>query len=147
MDKMKLNIVENWQIDPHAGPDSLEAKQPYIDNGTGRIPNEPYYDPAFMDVEWDRLWTRVWLIAAVESDLPEPGDYSVFRLRHENIVVARIGDDLRMTSRAPANHIWHPGEQVRIAIDTSEAHVFAAGLAGAIRKMDWYEVVSCLSYW
>lgn len=92
MDKMKLNIVETWQIDPKAGPDNLEAKQPYIDNGTGRIPNEPYYEPAFMETEWERLWTRVWLIAAVESDIPEPGDYSVYRLRHENIVVVRQDD-------------------------------------------------------
>ena len=92
MDKMKLNIVESWQIDPHAGPDSLEAKQPYVDNGTGRVPNEPYFERDWMDKEWDRLWTRVWLIAAVESDLPEPGDYSVYRLRHENIVVVRQDD-------------------------------------------------------
>jgi phenylpropionate dioxygenase-like ring-hydroxylating dioxygenase large terminal subunit len=92
MDKMKLNIVESWQIDPHAGPDSLEAKQPFVDNGTDRIPNEPYFEPDWMEKEWDRLWTRVWLIAAVESDLPEPGDYSVFRLRRESIVVVRQDD-------------------------------------------------------
>ena len=40
MSKMKLNIVETWQIDPKAGPDNLEAKQPYVDNGNGLIPSE-----------------------------------------------------------------------------------------------------------
>ncbi len=58
MSEMKLNIVESWQIDPKAGPDSLEAKQPYVDNGTGMIASEPYYDPKYMEQEWDRLWTR-----------------------------------------------------------------------------------------
>ena len=92
MSDMKLNIVESWQIDPQAGPDSLEAKQPYVDNGTEMIASEPYFDPKVMEQEWDRLWTRVWLIAAIESDLPEPGDYSVYRLRHESIVVVRQDD-------------------------------------------------------
>lgn len=92
MDKMKLNIVESWQIDPHAGPDSLEAKQPYVENGTGMVSSKGYYDPACMEQEWDRLWTRTWLIAAIETDLPESGDYSVFRLRHESILVVRQDD-------------------------------------------------------
>ena len=30
---MSKNVVESWQIDPQAGPDNLEAKQPFIDNG------------------------------------------------------------------------------------------------------------------
>jgi phenylpropionate dioxygenase-like ring-hydroxylating dioxygenase large terminal subunit len=90
---MKLNIVESWQIDPKAGADNLEAKQPYVDNGHGMIDAERYYSSDFMDKEWDRLWSRTWLIAAIETDIPEPGDYSVFRLRHESIVVVRQDDD------------------------------------------------------
>ena len=92
MSDMKLNIVESWQIDPMAGPDNLEAKQPYVDNGNDMVASEGYYDPAHMEQEWDRLWTRTWLIAAIETDLPESGDYSVFRLRHESIVVVRQDD-------------------------------------------------------
>ena len=49
---------------------------------------------------------------------------------HENIVVAKIPNDVRITGRAPANHLWHPGEPVRIGIETDEAHVFAAGPNG-----------------
>ena len=49
---------------------------------------------------------------------------------HENIVVAKFGDGLRITGRAPAAQIWKPGEPVRIKIDTDEAHLFAAGPNG-----------------
>jgi ABC-type sugar transport system ATPase subunit len=49
---------------------------------------------------------------------------------HENIVVARIGDDLRLTGRAPAERIWKPGETLRLTLDAARAHVFAAGPTG-----------------
>ena len=39
--------------------------------------------------EWDRLWTRAWLIAGVVSDVQEPGDYFTFDLGRENILVTR----------------------------------------------------------
>lgn len=88
----KLNIVESWQIDPEAGPDNLEAKQPFVDNGLDVLDPARYYDPAFMAKEWGRLWTRTWLIAAIETDIPEPGDYSVFRIGRESIIVVRQED-------------------------------------------------------
>ena len=92
MSDIKLNIVESWQIDPEAAQDSLEAKQPFVDNGLEVPHPERYYTTEFMDREWERLWTRTWLIAGVETDIPEPGDYSVFRLRRENIVIVRQDD-------------------------------------------------------
>ncbi len=89
---MKLNIVESWQIDPEAGPDNLEAKQPYIDNGTERVDPERYYDESYKAREWNRLWTRAWLIAGIETDIPEPGDWSVFRVGREEILIVRQDD-------------------------------------------------------
>lgn len=49
---------------------------------------------------------------------------------HENIVVAKFANDLRITGRAPAAQVWKPGEPVRIRIETAEAHAFAAGPNG-----------------
>ncbi len=72
---MSNNVVESWQIDPGAGSDNLEAKQPFINNGLDVYDPARYYDPGFMAAEWEQLWSRSWLIAAIESDLPEPGDY------------------------------------------------------------------------
>ena len=49
---------------------------------------------------------------------------------HENIIVARFGDGIRVTGRAPAAHFWQPGEPVRIKIDPDEVHVFGPGPRG-----------------
>lgn len=49
---------------------------------------------------------------------------------HENIVVVKIADGIRLTGRASADHVWHPGETIDCAFDVSKAHVFAAGPSG-----------------
>ena len=103
------NIVESWQINPQAGPEDLEAKQPFIDNGLDIHDPERYYSPAFMEKEWDRLWTRSWLIAGIETDLPEPGDYSVFRIGRESILIVRQRDG---SVKAMYNVCAHRGNQI-----------------------------------
>ena len=103
------NVVESWQIDPEAGTDDLEAKQPFIDNGLDVHDPGRYYDPGFMAREWDRLWTRTWLIAAIETDIPEPGDYSVFRLGRESIIIVRQQDG---SVKAMYNVCAHRGNQI-----------------------------------
>jgi len=89
---MWKNPVDDWLIDPRAAPDTLEAKQPGVDNGLEMIEPSRFFDREFMDREWERLWTRCWLIAGIETDIPEAGDWSVFRLRHESVVIVRQDD-------------------------------------------------------
>lgn len=101
--------VESWLIDPQAGEGNLEAKQPFIDNGLDVYHPNRYYDPAFMQSEWDRVWTRAWLIAGIETDIPEAGDYSVFRLKRESIVIVRQGDG---SVKAFYNVCPHRGNQI-----------------------------------
>jgi phenylpropionate dioxygenase-like ring-hydroxylating dioxygenase large terminal subunit len=101
--------VETWLIDPKAPPDNLEAKQPFIDNGLDVFHPSRYYDAEFMQREWERLWTRTWLIAGVETDIPEPGDYSVFRVRRESIVIVRQHDG---GVKALYNVCPHRGNQI-----------------------------------
>ncbi|MEO0701766.1 MAG: ABC transporter ATP-binding protein [Pseudomonadota bacterium] len=49
---------------------------------------------------------------------------------HENIVVARIGEDMRLTGRVTADRVWHAGETIQCNLDVNNAHVFAAGPSG-----------------
>ena len=72
-------------INPNAPVDSLEAKQPHIDNGTECYSKEGYFSREYMEREWERLWTNTWLIAGVVSDLPKVGDFFVFDVRDEAI--------------------------------------------------------------
>lgn len=89
---MAYNFKMDPVINPEAPEDSLERKQPYVDNGTARFDPDRYYSKSFMDAEWDHLWTHVWQIAGVESDIPEAGDYLVYTIRHEQIMVVRQED-------------------------------------------------------
>jgi len=82
-------------INPDAPPGSLEAKQPHIDHGVTRYGKDGYFSREHMELEWEKLWTRSWLIAGVVSDIPEVGDYFLFRLRHESIIVIRTPQGIR----------------------------------------------------
>lgn len=50
---------------------------------------ERYTAAAFMQREWEGIWTRSWLLAGLLCDLEEPGDYFVFNLGRESIIVSR----------------------------------------------------------
>ncbi len=82
-------------VNPSAPAGSLEAKQPYIDNGTGVVDPACYYSRAAMELEWQRLWPKTWLIAGVSSDLPEVGSYCLFGIGTESIIVSRTENGVR----------------------------------------------------
>src|SRR3546814_574684 len=39
------------------------------------VPKESYLDPAFVKVEAERLWKRVWQVACRLEEIPKVGDY------------------------------------------------------------------------
>ncbi len=135
---MAENVVESWQIDPQAGPDNLEAKQPFIDNGLEIMDPARYYSKEFMALEWGRLWTRTWLIAGIETDIPEAGDYTVFRLWHESVIVVRQKDG---SVKAMYNACAHRGNQItqndRGTVDqfTCGFHAWRYGLDGQCTRL------------
>lgn len=92
---MKANIVPIAIINPDAPVESLEAKQPEVDNGVGVAGKDRYFSREQMNLEWDKLWTRSWLIAGVESDIAEVGDFFLFNIRDESIIVTRTDEGVR----------------------------------------------------
>lgn len=110
-------------VNPDAPTDSLEARAPYIDHGTDRIDPSRYYDKDFMAQEWERLWTRVWLIAGPRCDLREPGDYFTFDVGRESIIVV-LGDDEQV--RAFYNVCPHRGNQLVLSQSGSVANFTCA---------------------
>jgi phenylpropionate dioxygenase-like ring-hydroxylating dioxygenase large terminal subunit len=92
---MKFDYETGIVVNPQAPADSLEAKQPYIDNGTGTRGKDCYFRREAMQQEWERLWPRAWLIAGVSSDAPAVGDYFLFDIGSEAIIVARTEAGLK----------------------------------------------------
>ena len=96
----------------------MPQKMSYVDFPDGssartqksaQLDTDPYTSLEYMKLEWERIWTRSWLFAGVLSDLEEPGDYFVFEVGHESIVVMR--DELGEIS-AYYNVCQHRGNRI-----------------------------------
>jgi phenylpropionate dioxygenase-like ring-hydroxylating dioxygenase large terminal subunit len=48
-----------------------------------------YVDRDYMEQEWTSVWRQSWLLAGLESDVKDPGDYFVFDMGREQILVTR----------------------------------------------------------
>ena len=47
-----------------------------------------YVSQDYMEREWTNVWRQTWLLAGLASDVAQPGDYFVFDLGREQILVA-----------------------------------------------------------
>ncbi|SEQ96331.1 Rieske [2Fe-2S] domain-containing protein [Solimonas aquatica] len=56
--------------------------------GVGR-----YTDPAFLKLEFEKLWSRVWQVAARVDEIPEPGDYTTYRIGKQSVLLLRVTAD------------------------------------------------------
>lgn len=89
---MAVNYKVEWPMSLKAPKESLEAKQPDVDNGLDVPHPSRYYSREFMEREWKSLWPRTWLIAGVTSDIPEEGDYVTFEIGAEEFILVRQVD-------------------------------------------------------
>lgn len=84
-------------------------KAPDPDLGHDVIPAERYTSKEFADLEWDRLWSKVWLMGCWEGDLSQPGDYVCTKVGNEHVVLTRAEDG---SVNAFYNVCSHRGNQV-----------------------------------
>ena len=100
------------KIDRFADPQTSKTpceKAPDPDLGHDLIPKERYTSTEFMKLEWDRLWTKAWLLGAWIGDLKEVGDYVVTKIGKESIVLTK---DENGQYNAFYNVCSHRGNQV-----------------------------------
>ena len=67
-------------------------RAPVPDLGHEPIPKERYTSAEFARLEWERMWTKVWLLAGRESDLQTAGDYFTYEIGPESILIVRQTD-------------------------------------------------------
>lgn len=133
-----FDFRRSWQVNPDAKPTDAEYKQAFIDNGTKRLDPKRYYEKDFMTREWEKLWTKVWTLAGPVSDLAESGDYFLYELGAESIIVVRGDDDV---IRAFYNVCPHRGnrlvfEEFGTASDfTCAFHSWKFGLTGKNKQV------------
>ena len=48
-----------------------------------------YLSQDVFNEEWNAIWRKYWLFAGTTADIPKPGDYFVYQLRNESIIIIR----------------------------------------------------------
>ncbi|MBV1688939.1 aromatic ring-hydroxylating dioxygenase subunit alpha [Novosphingobium sp. G106] len=85
------------------------GRVPHAVTEVDRIPAKRYYDREFYDLEVGNLWPRVWQMACRLEEIPEVGDYTVYRNLDQSIIVVRTAPD---TIKAYHNHCRHRGVEL-----------------------------------
>lgn len=81
-----------------------------VDKGTATlIPKERYLSRDFLDLEYERLWSRVWQVACREEEIPSVGDYVEYTIGDESVIIVRSGPD---TISALPNACLHRGTRL-----------------------------------
>jgi nitrite reductase/ring-hydroxylating ferredoxin subunit len=73
------------------------------------ITKEPYFSRAFMELEKERLWPKVWLLVCRENEVAGTGQFVTFDVADESIIVVR---DHGGTLRAFFNVCQHRGRRL-----------------------------------
>ena len=96
-----------------------------------------YTDPAFLKLEFEKLWSRVWQVAARVDEVPEPGDFTTYDIGQRSVIVVRADKD---TIKAYHNVCPHRGTALGVGSGTYERsqimcpfHGWRWNLAGEIQ--------------
>lgn len=98
-----------FPLDLGAPAGSLEGRSPAVDNGLDIVDPARYHSRDFIAKEWQSLWPKVWLLAAVTSDIREAGDYTLYQHGHEEFLIVRQDD---LSIKAFYNACPHRGNRV-----------------------------------
>lgn len=65
---------------------------PDWETGEFGVSKERYISQEFADLEAEKLWPHVWQWACREEEIPRPGDYTVYEIVDQEILVIRTAD-------------------------------------------------------
>jgi phenylpropionate dioxygenase-like ring-hydroxylating dioxygenase large terminal subunit len=60
-----------------------------------RLPAARYYDEHFFRLEQERLWPRVWQMAARLDQIPETGDWTEYRLLEKSVLIVHTRSGIK----------------------------------------------------
>lgn len=113
----------------------LEASYEYL--GSDDISCERYFSPEFARLEAERMWTRTWQMACREEDIPEIGDFCVYDIVDESLLVVRVAPD---EIRAYFNACLHRGRMLKTQDGSAREfrcpfHGFTWSLDGSLKDV------------
>lgn len=82
---------------------------PHAIERNDRVPAKRYYDPEFFEAEKKHLWPHAWQMACRLEEIPKKGDYVVYDILDQSIIVTRVDEN---TVKAFHNHCRHRGVEL-----------------------------------
>jgi nitrite reductase/ring-hydroxylating ferredoxin subunit len=103
------NYTDMLEADSRPAPDYLfEESNQEMPNDP--LPIAPYVSEEYAAAEREKLWPNVWLFAARNDELPDPGDSVVFDINDKSFLIARQADG---SVKAFYNVCLHRGRKLR----------------------------------
>ena len=90
---MQHNPKDGFIAYPDHSSGEHGKKAPYIDHGTVSPDKSRYFSQQEHELEWEKLWKKVWVFAGLAQDLEQVGDYLKYDLGRESFVVVRTTPD------------------------------------------------------
>jgi phenylpropionate dioxygenase-like ring-hydroxylating dioxygenase large terminal subunit len=57
------------------------------------VPKDAYVSKDYAQVEAETLWPRVWQLACREEEIPNIGDFVVYDILHDSLIITRVSDN------------------------------------------------------
>jgi phenylpropionate dioxygenase-like ring-hydroxylating dioxygenase large terminal subunit len=109
---------------------------------TDLLDKDRYLSREFADAELAKMWSKVWQIACLDSDVPNVGDYYEYKIGRESILVVRESDDGPGHSGVKAYHnvCQHRGRPLKQGCGNAEKlqcpyHGWTWNLDGSLRHV------------
>lgn len=84
-----INPTKVKRVSPEEARMTPVDHVPAGDLGSDMIRKERYISEEFMELEWQKMWTKVWLLGGLERDIPEPGQYHCVDFGRESVILVR----------------------------------------------------------
>jgi phenylpropionate dioxygenase-like ring-hydroxylating dioxygenase large terminal subunit len=59
------------------------------------VPASDYISPEFAQLEYERLWPKVWQLACREEEIPKVGDYVTYEIGNQSFIIVRSREGIR----------------------------------------------------
>ena len=106
---VELQFLIDNDRKPDLVPDVYRLESP-MPGGPLKVDTARFYEQRYHDLEVGRIWRRTWQLACREDDIPNVGDYIVYRIAHLSFLVVRTADG---GIQAHQNVCLHRGRTLR----------------------------------
>jgi phenylpropionate dioxygenase-like ring-hydroxylating dioxygenase large terminal subunit len=116
---------------PGLVPEVYRRNSP-LPGGPRKVRTARFYKKEFHDLEVERLWKKTWQMACREDDIPEIGDYIIYKIASLSYLIVRTAE---REFKAYVNACLHRGRELR-ACDGKRAREFRCSFHGWSWRID-----------